>query len=327
MLDLSFFLDTYYTYDFNRPKVDRVFTTQPTKHDSPSINLAHVDWKLSQDKVRSRLAFHAGDSVERNAITEPGPEKYIQESYVGFKIGDETWLDGGIFYGHIGAEAWVSKDNWTYTRALNLDYVPYYSAGLRLQHQLNPQESFQFQVINGWQNISENNSAKAVGMQYKNILTEKIVFTYNNFFGDEQVVSNKPRFRGYHNFILENKFNDLWQFLFAVDFGHQSQQTEQGVDTWSTSTITTRRIIDFNRSLALRLEHYNDAQEANVKTPLKKGFIVQGGSINYDQILLGQILWRTEYRYFQSKQKIYPLKNGSKSNNNSFIVSSLSVSF
>jgi hypothetical protein len=153
-----------------------------------------------------------------------------------------------------------------------------------------------------------DNSAKAVEMQYKNILTEKIVFTYNNFFGDEQVVSNRPRFRGYHNLILENKFNDVWQFLFAVDFGHQSQQTEQGVDTWSTSTITTRRIIDFNRSLALRLEHYNDAQEANVKTPLKKGFIVQGGSINYDQILLGQILWRTEYRYFQSKQKI-SLKN------------------
>ena len=326
MLDLSFFVDTYYAYDFNRPREERVFTTQPTKHDSPSINLAYVDWKLNQDKIRSRLAFHAGDSVERNAITEPGAEKYIQESYVGFKIGEQTWIDGGIFYGHIGAEAWVSKDNWTYTRALNLDYVPYYSTGLRLQHQLNNNESFQFQIINGWQNISENNSAKSVGMQYKNALSEKVTFIYNNFFGDEQVVSTRPRFRGYHNFILENKTNELWQFLYAIDFGHQSQQDNTGVNGWHAITGTVRRIIDFNRSLALRLEQYHDHHESNVKTKLGRGFVVENASLNYDQMFLGQILWRTEYRYFQSKQKIFPYRN-KEIKNNSFVVSSISISF
>jgi hypothetical protein len=130
--------------------------------------------------------------------------------------------------GNIGAESWISKDNWTYSRALNLDYVPYYSAGLRIDHQIDNSHSFQFQIINGWQNMSENNEAKAIGMQYKMSFNPNLTFAYNNFLGDEKVVPNpetgkfNSRFRGYHNFIVQWLAADRWSYLAAIDFGHQS---------------------------------------------------------------------------------------------------------
>jgi hypothetical protein len=327
MIDLGFFLDSYYTYDFNQPNGERAYTTQPVQHNRPEVNLVHGDIQQQNKSFRSRLALQAGDSVERNAKTEPGAEKYIQEAYAGLNLGSKTWIDGGIFLGNIGSESWISKDNWTYTRALNLDYVPYYSAGLRLQHELSAQQSFQLQLINGWQNVSENNSAKAIGMQYKELLTDKVIFTYNNFFGDEQVVSQKPRFRAYHNFILEMKKSETWQTLFAFDIGHQSQQNNNGVDAWYTGTATIRHILSETKSLALRLEYYNDRHQANIISKTDNGFQVSGASVNFDQKIANNALWRSEVRGFYSLDQIYPTQGIEKKSFDSFFVTSIAVWF
>ena len=327
MMDLGFYLDSYYAFDFNQPEIKRRYTTQPVQHNRPAVNLAHIDINFQEKKIRSRVALQAGDSMERNAATEPGAEKYIQESYLGFKIGEKTWIDGGIFLGNIGAESWISKDNWTYSRALNLDYVPYYSAGVRLQHQINPDQSFQVQILNGWQNVSENNSSKAVGMQFKDALNKDVTLTYNNFFGDEQVVSQKPRFRAYHNFILEWKISEIWQSLFSLDVGHQSQQKNQGVDTWYSGTASLRRHLSPRRSLAVRAEYFNDRHQTTVITKTTHGFQVSGASMNFDQKLDKNVLWRTEFRGFYSWDQIYPKHQGQSSNIDNTAVTSLAVWF
>ena len=327
MFDFGAFLDSYYAYDFNQPTVDRAYTTQPVKHDTPAINLAHIEMKIQTERLRSRIALQAGDSVERNAVLEPGSSKYIQESYLGVKLGEKTWVDAGIFLGNIGAESWISKDNWTYTRALNLDYVPYYSAGIRVEHHINRKQSFQLQIINGWQNISENNDSKSIGMQYKHLLSEELTFTYNNFLGDEGVVSDKSRFRTYHNFILQWLASEKWQYLYAFDIGEQAQQNNHGIDPWFATTLTIRRILNTDQSLAFRAEYYNDRHQANVVTNTDNGFQVIGGSINFDQKLKKNALWRTEVRELYSEDKIYPHESNEKKRVDGFIVTSISVWF
>jgi hypothetical protein len=247
------FLDTFYAFDSNHPEAKkRRFTTQASRHDEPAVNLAYFGATYESKNYHGRFALQAGESVNRNTTQEPNEGKSwgeaglrnIQEAYLGRKLSSHTWLDGGIYLGHIGAESWISKDNWTYTRALNLDYVPYYSAGIRLTHELNKHESIQFHLMNGWQNMSENNSAKAVGLQFIHAFSDKLKFTYNNFFGDEKIVSNRSRFRAYHNFILRWVLNEKWQFLAAMDFGHQSQQQNHGVDTLFAATFTVRRVLN-----------------------------------------------------------------------------------
>ena len=327
MIDYGAFLDSYYAYDSNQPQVSRAYTTQPVKHDRPSINLAHLEMKIQTEKIRSRIALQAGDSVERNAALEPGKEKYIQEAYLGTKLGEKTWVDAGIFLGNIGAESWISKDNWTYTRSLNSDYVPYYSAGIRLEHQIDQKQSFQLQVINGWQNVSENNSAKAVGMQYKKSLLDTLTFTYNNFLGDEKVVGKNSRFRVYHNFILQWEASNSWQYLYVFDVGHQSQQQNDGVDSLFVTSFIARKVFNPIQSMAYRVEYYNDRHKTNVAVQSTKGFQVSGASVNFDQKILEKALWRTELRGFYSEDKIYPKHEETKNRLDGVIASSVSVWF
>lgn len=339
---LGGFIDTYYAYDSNNPSShEREFTTQPVRHNEFNINLAYFEAVLKREKTRGRLALQYGQSVTKNTVGEPtlgstsGPQdaKVFQEAFVGKKIGPKTWIDAGIFLGNIGAESWISKDNWTYTRALNLDYVPYYSAGVRLDHQFNEKQSGQIQILNGWQNMSENNNAKAIGMQFKQTLGQRTVFTYNNFLGDEKVVPNpktlkfNSRFRGYHNFILQFLMSDKWQFLYAFDFGHQSQQNNNGVDGWVASAFTVRRVLNEEQSIAVRAEYYNDRHQANIVTNTNNGFQVSGLSMNFDQKLDENAMWRTEVRGFHSKDKIYPRGTTYLNRMDGFLVTSLSMWF
>jgi len=330
------FLDTYYAFDFNNPKnQEREFTTQPVRHNEFNVNLAYFDAVIKKEKTRARLALQFGQSVTKNTIGEPkkgatsGAQdaKLFQEAYVGKRMGEKTWLDFGIFLGNIGSESWISKDNWTYSRALNLDYVPYYSSGIRLEHLLHSKEVIQIQILNGWQNMSENNNGKAIGMQYKNFISDKLTFTYNNFFGDEEVVSMKPRFRGYHNFIFQWLKDERWQYLGALDVGHQSQQENTGVDGWVATTFTVKRVINQNQSMAFRIEYYSDPHEANILTGTPHGFQVVGASVNFDQKLDDSVLWRTELRRFDSEDKIYPQGTNRKNKLDGFIVTSFSAWF
>ena len=312
-IDLGAFLDTYYAYDFNSPKNNRrPYTTQPSRHNEPSVNLAYIDATLQEEKFRGRLAFQHGTSVTRN-YTEGANEgmQSIQEAYLGMKLGSSTWIDGGVFFGHIGMESWISKNNLTYTRSLILDYVPYYSSGVRLEHKLNETESFQVQVIQGWQNIHETNSAKSVGLQYK-----RGDFTYNGFFGDEEVVSEYSRFRSYHNFIYGYDLTD-WQILGSLDIGQQVG------DLWYGTSVIARQKLNALQALAYRLEYYLDRHQANVLTHTKNGFEVVSASMNFDQKIKNNILWRNELRGFHSHDAIFPRRKYL----NGFFVTSIAVWF
>lgn len=330
------FIDTYYAYDFNNPKLhERSYTTQPVRHNEFNVNLAYIDATIKREKTRGRLALQYGQSVTKNTVNEPkqgqtsGPQdaKVFQEAYVGKKLGEKTWIDGGIFLGNIGAESWISKDNYTYSRALNLDYVPYYSAGVRLEHRLSEKESIQLQVLNGWQNMSEDNHGKAIGMQYKRVMSEKSTFTYNNFFGDEEQTHPAPRFRAYHNLIFNHVASADWQFIYVFDIGHQSQKTNDGVDAWYATTFTARRVLTELDSVSFRAEWYNDRHQCNVATKTPNGFEVAGASVNYDRKLDEQALWRTELRGFSSHDKIYPRGTGHLNRLDGFLVTSLSMWF
>ena len=321
------FLDSYYAMDFNRPKDhEREYTTQPVRSEEFNINLAHIEVALNSEKTRGRLALQYGNSVTKNYSSGSDKDvKIIQEAYIGKKIGPNTWIDAGIFFGNIGIESWLSKDNITYTRSLISDYTPYYSTGVRIEHSLNANQTIQVQILNGWQNISENNNGKALAFQYKNKINEKLLLAYNNFFGDEEVVSTSPRFRSYHNFVIDYTFSEKWRFLTGLDIGHQSQQGNDGVDPWYATSVNLQQKFDLIQSLTYRLEYYNDHHQSNITTNTTNGFEVISSSVNYDFKFDESTIWRTELRGFYSKDEIYPTGTKYFNRLDGFLVTSLSL--
>ena len=58
---LDGFIDTYYAYDFNTPKLhERAYTTQPVRHNEFNVNLAYFGATIKREKTRGRLALQYG---------------------------------------------------------------------------------------------------------------------------------------------------------------------------------------------------------------------------------------------------------------------------
>ena len=326
-LSFDAFVDAYYGHSFNQSKkFERAYTTQPVRMNEPNINLAFVSAKFDSDSFRTHLTIQGGNSVSRNYLGEsPNDIKAIQEAYVGVRLSDKSWVDAGVYLGHIGMESWISRDNYTYTRSLQLDYVPYYASGIRFEHQLDSTQKVQFHILNGWQNITKTNKSIDFGFQYLKKINPKLQFTYNNFLGDEELTTSRPRFRSYHDFILHYELSDHWKILTSFDIAHQSMQEKTGAVLWFATSTVARYQINEREALAFRVEYYHDAHQANVVTATDHGFQVFSSSLNYDRKIYSQVMWRTELRGFNSKDKIYPKKNG-LSFSDMFLVTSLSVS-
>jgi hypothetical protein len=325
------FVDTYYAYDFNNPSNhDRAFTTQPARHNEFNVNLAYVDAKLNAERFRGRFALQAGTSVQSNYAAEPtvgsvsGPSlsRHIQEAVIGYRVTDKLWIDAGIYLSHIGFESWISKENWTYTRSLMADFSPYYQSGVKATYQWADTFSTQLHVLNGWQNISENNGNKALGFQAAYAPSDRLSLTYNNFFGNE--VGTQSRF--FNDFIAKVGITDTLQIAAAYDVGLQQNPGGDSSSVWQTYGVFVRYQFTPKFSLTVRGEQYFDKNQVIVVTGTPNGFQTTGASLTADVALHKQVLWRNEVRGFWSKDSVYPTKTG-LATNDGFVVTSLSLWF
>lgn len=324
------FVDTQFAFDFNKPfNQDRAYTTQPARHNEFGVNLAFVDAKIKSESVRGRLALQAGSSVQSNYAGEPvqgslggaSLARHLQEAYLGYKIADRLWIDAGIYFSHIGFESWISRDNWAYTRSIVSDYSPYYQTGAKLTYELSDQLSAQVHVLNGWQNINENNANKALGLQLAYNPNASLSFAYYNFLGKE--VGDLSRF--FNGLLFKSDLSDTLSVGGSYDVGTQTK-VSGGSSVWHGGALYVRAKATSKVSLTLRGERYDDRDQVIITTSTPNGFRTWGASLNSDVSLHSQVLWRTEVRQLWSQDAVYP-KGQAKSNQDGFIVSSLAVSF
>jgi hypothetical protein len=328
------FVDSYYAYDFNRPaEFDRAFTTQPARHNEFNINLAFIDAKLTNERVRGRVALQVGTSVQSNYAGEPGIgvisggnlSRHIQEAVAGVKLAEGWWVDGGIYFSHLGFESFISRDNWTYTRSLASDYSPYYQTGVMVSGQFSPEWSGKLHVMNGWQIISENNSNKSVGLQLAYKPSSNFSITYNNFIGNEGSDNAPSQTRFFNDFIASFTLSSALQVAGIFDFGTQ-KKTDGGNAEWYVATLLGRWSLNEKVAAIGRVEYFNDKEQVIVATGTTNGFQTAGASFGIDYSPAPNIVWRTEVRGFASEDAIFPKGSGDNSKNDSFIVTSLGLS-
>lgn len=309
----SGYVDTYYAYDFGRPaNFDRVFTTQAARHDEFNINLAFVAATLTGARVRGRIALQAGTSVQANYAGEPaigavsGPtlSRHIQEATAGARLAPSLWIDGGVYFSYIGWEGWISRDNPTYTRSLVAEYTPYYLSGVhltwapRLGHGSSPL-TLQLHVMNGWQNVSENNHGKAVGVRIDWQATSGIDLAYSNFLGNERPQGLPAATRVFNQLMVKFAAGRL-SAQGQVDYGR-----EAGRD-WYGWVATGRQTVAPTVVLSLRLERYSDPHQVIVTTSVPAGLKVDGASLGVDVGHTNELLWRTEVRGLHATALLFP---------------------
>ena len=331
----SGFVDAYYAHDFGRPAdFDRSFTTQPARHNEFNVNLAFIEARLVGPKVRGRLALQAGTSVQSNYAGEPtigsvsGPSlsRLIQEAVAGVRLGRSVWIDGGIFFSHIGMESFISRDNLTYTRSLSADYTPYYESGAKLTWQPSPALTATFVVMNGWQNISENNPDKAVGGRLDFSPDSSASFSFYSFVGKE----GDPGMLRILNGIGAKTIAVTGLTLQAnVDYGIQNRDNSDDSHWYSAALIAKAQPTRFV-SVAGRIERYVDPDQTMIVTQNGGKFIGTMASLGLDVSLPGadKALWRNEVRGTWTGDAVFPSRSATGlSKHNYVVVTSLALTF
>ncbi|MCC7054986.1 MAG: porin [Gemmatimonadaceae bacterium] len=325
------FIDTYYAWDSNRPvDGERQFTTQAVRHDEVNVNLAWLGVTVERRALRARFAIQAGTSVQVNYAGEPrsgptsGPDvaRMIQEAVVGVKLGDHAWVDGGVYLSYIGLEGWSSSDNPTYTRSLVADYSPYYLSGVKLTWQPTPRVTAQAHVMNGWQNIAENNRSKAVGGRIDVAVSPALTLSYANFFGNERPTGGSGVLRQFHQVMAKGVLPTGTQLQGQVDIG------SQGGRRWDGLVGIARQPVSARVAVVGRLERYADPDQVIIGTGLLTGFTGTGGSLGVDVTLDEGVRWRSEVRELHTSSPL--LAHGSAaigSSRDRLLVTSLSLAF
>lgn len=334
------FVDGQYAYDFNTPTSgDRSYTTQPSRHNEFNVNLAYIGAKYETTKIRARLAMQAGTSVQSNYSAEPtngtvsGPNlsRHLQEARVGYRLGEKTWVDAGVFFSHVGVETWISKDNMVLTKSLTADYSPYYLSGVKLTHQLGDRLTGQLLVTNGWQNISENNTDKNVGASLEYSFNF-VSIAYNTMIGNEvspalSGIARKGEARHFHDLVVRSKGLENWEWAAQVDTGFQRKMDSDKQSNWYGTTLMARYKLNERQKISARLEHFRDDDQIVIVTGKSEGLNAVGGSLGFDQMLDENFSWRSEARYLKATDKIMPKQTSSWSGENCTLTTSLALSF
>jgi len=324
---ISGYIDAYYTYDLNSPPGKNIqYAYNYSRNNEFNINLAILSAKYNSDKVRGTVSLQTGTFAAATYAAEPVLARSIAEAYAGYKILNKTWLDAGIFSSHFGFESATSNANWTLTRSLSSENTPYYEAGLRLTYEANDRWIFYAFLLNGWQNIMETTSGKAIGTEIQYKPNAKTLINWSSYVG-----SGSPDSMGgtriFNDFYATFKFTKRLKLAALFDFGFQKNANATDFHCWYNPGVVLRYELTDHTSLTGRCEYYNDPYKIIVSTTTPNGFRTLGTSVNFDYKPARNFLLRLEAKYYYSPGNIFSENRIISGNQSVIITSDMIMSF
>jgi hypothetical protein len=297
-LRFSGLADVYGSYAPNDPASRlnylRNFDTQANKF---ALNMAKLTIDHDANPVGFRVDLGAGRAMGvfnfQDDINGFRGMRYVPQAYVTLK--PQSWngfqVDFGKFYTSAGAELTETYLGWNYSRALMYANGPYYHFGVRATKPVTDKLTLGFQVVNGWNNVDDNNSGKTLG--FTALYTEKKWSLAQNYYtGPEKTDTNKG-WRNFSDTVLNLTLTDKWTSYVNFDYGHERLvfANGKGAKWWAIANAHRYQITE-RVAAAVRLEHYNDTD----------GFITGSAKHINDFTLTGEYAWskwaltRAEYR-------------------------------
>jgi hypothetical protein len=327
------YIETYYTYDFNKPADNNRpgFIYSHCRHNEFNLNLGFIRASYSTGKVRGDLAIATGTYMNANYAAERGVLKNIYEAYAGYKLSRNKnwWFDIGIMPSHIGFESAHSPGCWTLTRSLGAENSPYFVSGAKLTYTTDDGKwLLSALALNGWQRIQrvEGNSLMSWGTQVYFKPSDKVTLNYSTFIGTDKPDSARL-WRFFHDLYGIIRFTDKIGLIAGFDIGlEQKKRNSDGYYTWYTPVGILRYTPTDKWAIALRGEYYSDENGVIVSTGTTHGFKTLGVSVNVDRKMNDNFWWRTELRTLYSKDAIFQKQNELTRRNIS-VTTSLAISF
>lgn len=297
--------------DFGR----RDFTSYPLYVNQFSLAYAYIQGQYEiADKLRFRLAFHTGHTVESLYNEEMKSLQLIREAAIYYYFTPKIAVEAGIFPSYFGAEIVLNKENLHATRAYIADFTPDYEAGFRLHYHLRKDMTLRFMVLNGWQEIRDQNGRKAFGFVWSVNKPGKVVGDWNMYWGNEAALGAKESvFRHYQNLYYRIWLGKKWLIFPMIDFVMQKNNLAEKFDYVFAPAFSVRYAFTDKFGAALRWDYlYNKADIVpELKTGTANGWQTNSVTATLEYLPLPQLTFRLEGRYGANKDAVFRTGNNS----------------
>jgi len=300
---LSGFVDLYYGENFNNPTSRtnslRSFDLAANQF---GLNLVELVVDKAPDAANSRTGYHValGFGQAMNAVngTDPGGlgfDQYLKEAYFSYlaPVGKGLQVDVGKFVTPHGAEVIETKDNWNYSRGLLFSYaIPYYHFGMRAKYTFNDKYSVTGFLVNGWNDVIDNNTGKTYGASFNWSPNKKFSIGQNYMAGPEQA-NNTSNWRQLSDTVVTYSFNSRLSFILNYDYGRGDRIAPSPRPVyWTGAAGYVRYAFNDRYALATRYEYYSDHYGFTTGTPQHLNEFTE----TFERLIAHHILTRMEFR-------------------------------
>lgn len=309
--------DVYYNYNSNEVEGDAPFRNFDTKHNKARFAMAQV-WAAKTPAADSRVGFNvklnAGHAADLIHGAEPSTlaafdrtgSAAIQQAYISYlaPIGSGLQIDAGKYVTQHGAEVIEAKDNWNYSRSLLFALaIPYYHAGVRAMYTVNDKVSFMGTVVNGWNNLEDNNGAKTFGGQVIVKPVPQVSILQNYMVGAEQA-DNDDDIRHLFDTTVMLTVTDMVSVMGNYDYGKDSV-AGSGVSWQGLAGYLKVQATPW-LAVVPRVEWFDDTDGFMTGTSQS----IKDATITGEVRLMNGLLWRVEYRRDWSDSAVFSKKSG-----------------
>jgi Putative beta-barrel porin-2, OmpL-like. bbp2 len=299
------FLDAYYMYDFNAPGSMKIDPGQSRNFDlnHNSLTLSQVDLEaMKAVSETSPLGYmvqmvfgptanlvNGGDAGIGNSTAMHFMQYYMTLRAPG-KRG--VTLDFGKFVTPMGEEVIDNRANWNYSRGLLFSLaIPYYHFGARATLPLNGKVTLTAFLVNGWNNVIDNNGGKTGGFSLALNPSSKFGVVLNYLGGPEQPGSTSKR--NTFDAVLTAKLGSKMTFVENVDYGKDTNAADGSHVHWVGTASYLRLQPNAKFALTPRFEFYNDPEgfTSGTRQELKEFTLTPEFTVHSNLII------RVEYRH------------------------------
>ena len=322
-------VDTYYGLSSSFATAsNRYYAVSSHRTNEMNINLAFIDVKYKNNKVRAHFVPGFGTYMNENYAGETGSLKNIVEANVGVKLSKkkEIWLDAGVISSPFTNESAISKDHLMYTRSLSGEYVPYYLSGVKLSVPINNKFAFYGYVINGWQEITNKTKGLALATQLEYRPNKNVLINWDTYMGNEQTaIDTNIGMRYFTDVYLIYQSTKKFSLTSSAYVGMQKRL--QHTSYWYQANVIGKWDFNKQHSLSGRLEYFNDAHLVVINSAFPD-LTLFGAGLCYNYKINNNALFRLEYRYYNSGNRQQFIESGtSLSNAYQFVMGNLTVWF
>ncbi len=303
-------VDTYYLWNSNQTAP--LFHSFDSKHNSFDVSMAEI-WLAKSPAMDSpigykiRLNFGSAPDIMASAsgqFVAESPYKNIEEAYGSYMapVGKGLQIDVGKFVTNAGAEVIEAKDDWNYTRSLLFQLaIPLYHAGVRLTYSPNDKVTFMGGVVNGWNDVSDNNKGKTV-MASITLKPNAATSIVENYIGGPEQPLDSSDWRHLSDTVVTYTVNPTLSLMANYDFT---------TDTVLNQRVTTQGVAGYlkyqaNKWVAVvpRVEYFSDRDGAPWATGIPDNHLTDA-TVTLELKPADNFMWRIEYRGDFSNHSVF----------------------